>query len=244
MAARSCVKTSKLSVPRFGKEALEHALDAGRFDVPELERLLRVNSKLAAENCMRYREFCSPENLPMPAIGAYTGAVFKRLSPGDFSPEDLDYAQRKLRISSFLYGLLRPLDGIKPYRLEGNVRLPVRGGKTMFDYWKPLLTDYFIAEIKEQGGVLVNLASSEMKDLFEWKRVEEAVRVITPEFQVWKNGKLATVVMYAKMCRGEMTRFLLKERIENLEDLKKFSWEGFVFDESRSSDTHLLFTQL
>ena len=72
----------------------------------------------------------------------------------------------------------------------------------MFDYWKPILTDTFIKEIKARGGILINLASGEMKDLFDWKRVEQEVQVITPEFQVWKKGKLTTVVVYAKMCRG------------------------------------------
>ena len=82
------------------------------------------------------------------------------------------------------------------------MRLPEKGGITMFDYWKPLLTDCFIEEIKKRGGILVNLASGEMKDLFDWKRVESEVRVVTPDFQVWKGGKLKTVVIYAKMCRG------------------------------------------
>ncbi len=147
-----------------------------------------------------------------------------------------------MRITSFLYGLLRPLDGIKPYRMEGDIRLPERGGMTMFDYWKPLLTDYFIANIKRQGGILVNLASGEMRDLFNWKRVEEEVRVITPEFQVWKGGQLKTIVIYAKMCRGEMLRYIIKNRIENPEDLKAFTWEGFAYDEGRSTDEHLQFT--
>ena len=111
----------------------------------------------------------------------------------------------------------------------------------MFDYWKPLLTDVFIEEIKRQGGVLLNLASAEMKDLFDWKRVEREVQVITPEFQVWKGEKLSTVVIYAKMCRGEMTRFFIKERITHPEQLKSFEWEGFAFDEVRSTDNHWWF---
>ena len=173
--------------------------------------------------------------------GAYTGAVFKRILPKDFTADDFRYAQEHLRITSFLYGLLRPLDGIRPYRLEGDVRLPEKGGITMFDYWKPLLTDYFIEEIKKRGGILVNLASGEMKDLFDWKRVESEVRVITPDFQVWKGGKLKTVVIYAKMCRGEMVRYIIKNRIGCPEDLRGFSWEGFTFDEELSTDNHLQF---
>ncbi|MCR6508971.1 MULTISPECIES: peroxide stress protein YaaA [Bacteroides] len=242
MASRCSVVVPEVTVPKFEAEAVRNALEMSQYPVSELERLLRVNTKIATENCLRFHDFCSEENHPMPAICAYTGAVFKRILPKDFSVEDFRYAQEHLRITSFLYGLLRPLDGIKPYRLEGDIRLPEKGGVSMFDYWKPLLTDCFIEEIKNSGGVLVNLASAEMKDLFEWKRVEREVRVITPEFQVWKDGQLKTIVIYAKMCRGEMTRFIVKNRIGRPEDLKAFAWEGFALDESRSTNHHWQFT--
>ena len=222
--------------PRFTDEALRHALSLARYPASELGGMLRVNAKIAAENYIRYQDFCSEDNLLVPAIGAYTGAVFKRIAPKDFTTDDFLFAQEHLRIISFLYGLLRPLDGIRPYRLEGDVRLPENGGVTMFDYWKPLLTDVFIEDVKRQDGVLLNLASAEMKDLFDWKRMEREVRVITPEFRVWKGDKPATVVIYAKMCRGEMTRFFIKNRITHPEQLKSFSWEGFTFDEGRSTE--------
>ena len=112
----------------------------------------------------------------------------------------------------------------------------------MFEYWRPLLTDYFVAEIQKQGGLLTNLASAEMKDLFQWKEVTQAVQVVTPEFMVYKNGKPTTVVVCAKMCRGEMTRFILKNRIEDVEALKSFEWEGFTFDEALSREGHMFFT--
>ena len=122
------------------------------------------------------------------SLSQYTGAVFKRIAPRDFTADDFAFAQDHLLITSFLYGLLRPLDGIRPYRLEGDVCLPERGGLSMFDYWKPLLTDVFIEAVRQQGGVLLNLASGEMKNLFDWRRVEREVQVVTPEFQVWKGG--------------------------------------------------------
>ena len=112
----------------------------------------------------------------------------------------------------------------------------------MFSYWHSRLTDVFIEDIKKAGGMLCNLASDEMKSLFDWRRVEKEVHVITPEFQVWKNGKLASIVIYIKMSRGEMTRFILKNRIENPEDLKSFSWEGFEFNESLSNEKKFVFT--
>lgn len=244
MTGRSKIQTPATTTPLFQAEAIQNALDMSQFSAEELERLLRVNSKIAAENYLRFQDFTSETNLPLPALLAYTGIVYKRIQPQDFTLEDFRYAQDHLRITSFLYGLLRPLDRIRNYRMEGDIRLPERDGLSMFDYWKPVLTDGFIEEIKAQGGVLVNLASGEMKDLFDWKRVEREVQVITPEFQVWKKGKLTTVVVYAKMCRGELTRFIIKNRIENPEELKGFRWEGFGFDAERSTDHHYLFSLL
>lgn len=242
MTAHSKIKTPVTSIPRFQAEAVQNALDMSQFSAAELERLLRVNNKIAASNYLRFHDFCSEANAALPALLAYTGMVYKHIAPQDFTTEDFLYAQDHLRLTSFLYGLLRPLDLIKNYRMEGDVRLPERGGITLFDYWKPILTEVFIETIKAQGGVLINLASAEMKDLFHWKRVEQEVRIITPEFQVWKKGKPTTVVVYAKMCRGEMTRFIIKNRIEKPEDLKRFNWEGFSFDEGRSTDVNYLFS--
>lgn len=241
MALRCSAAVPEMSVPEFEAEAVRNALEMSQYSSADLERLLRVNAKIAAENRLRFHDFCSEDNRPMPAIGAYTGMVYKRISPKDFTEDDFYYAQKHLRITSFLYGLLRPLDGIKPYRLEGDARLPEKGGISLFEYWKPLLTDCFISEIKAQGSVLVNLASGEMKELFDWKRVEAEVRVITPDFRVWKEGQLKTIVIYAKMCRGEMARFIIKNRIDRPEDLKAFSWEGFMLDETRSGDDHWRF---
>lgn len=243
MASRCSTTVPVVTIPEFEMMALQNAMEMSQYSAVELEKLLRVNAKIASENRFRYHDFCSEDNRSMPAICAYTGAVYKRILPNDFTSDDFYYAQDHLRITSFLYGLLRPLDGIKLYRLEGDVRLPEKGDISMFDYWKPLLTDYFITEIKRRGGVLVNLASGEMQGLFDWKKVEQEIRVITPEFQVWKEGKLKTIVIYTKMCRGEMVRFIIKNRMERPEDLKSFAWEGFEFDEERSAGNHLQFTQ-
>ena len=151
MASHCSLKVPEVTVPYFEAEAVRNALEMSQVSAAELEKLLKVNAKIAAENRARFHDFCSEDNRPMPAIGAYTGAVFKRILPKDFTADDFRYAQEHLRITSFLYGLLRPLDGIRPYRLEGDVRLPEKGGITMFDYWKPLLTDYFIEEIKKHS---------------------------------------------------------------------------------------------
>ena len=124
MSDVSKTKTPLTTFPGFRKEAAEVALQMSQFSVEELERLLKVNPKIAVENYRRYQAFHSEGTRELPALLAYTGIVFKRVHPQDFSEEDFCYAQDHLRLTSFCYGLLRPLDMIRPYRLEGDVRLP------------------------------------------------------------------------------------------------------------------------
>lgn len=236
------VKVPLITEPLFHKEAAEIALQMSQFSVDELERELQVNAKIAVENYKRYQTFFADGVGQLPAVLGYTGIVFKRLSPRSFQPKDFLYAQDYLRFTSFCYGLLRPLDQIHPYRLEGNVILPEFGGLTLFAYWQAKLTDLLIKDVKRAGGVLCYLASNEMHGLFDWKRVEEEVEVVTPDFHIWKNGKLKTIVVYTKMCRGEMARFIIKNQIKDTESLKQFSWEGFEYNERLSTEKHLIFT--
>lgn len=229
----NCTRHTTLSTtPYFQLQANENALQMASFSEERLMKLLRTNADIARENKLRYHHFFDNDVHKCPAAFSYDGMVFKKLAMEDFSDEELRFANTHLLISSFLYGLLRPLDLICKYRLEGDVILPEHNGKSMFDYWKPLLTDYFIDYIKADDGILINLASDEMKDLFEWKRVVKEVKVISPEFRTMKDGKLKTIVIYTKMCRGAITRYILKNRLTSPEDLKSFEFEGFHHDSS------------
>ena len=107
------------------------------------------------------------------------------------------------------------------------MKLPVAANHTLFSYLKDLFTDLFIEEIRQNGGTLAYFASDEIRGLFHWDKVLSAVKVITPEFHIWKGGKLSTVVVYTKMARGEMARYIKKNRMTDPEALKAFSWEGF-----------------
>lgn len=238
MADRSAVRPHSTTEPRFAGDAGRLAARLGALPADELARALRVNDRLAAENRQRYLRFHDAEALP--AITAYAGIVFRRLAPESFTPDELLYAQRHLHITSFLYGLLRPLDAIRPYRLEGSVR-PFDDERTLFDFWRDRLTDPLIESVLSDDGVLVNLASDEMKRLFDWRRVCREVRVITPSFRLDDGERLRTVVVYTKMCRGEMTRYLLRRRIDDPEALRDFAWEGFRFDAGRSRPDAPLF---
>lgn len=244
MSETEKVQSPFRTTPRFESDAKEIAFSMSLLDVSELERLLRVNSKIAVENYKRFQAFLGEEAKHIPALWAYTGIVFKRLAPKQFSDEELAYVQDHLRMTSFCYGLLRPFDEISPYRLEGDVRLSELSDGTLFTYWRSRLTDLFISEIKATGGLLCYLASDEMRGLFDWRRVEAEVRVITPEFRVWKNGKWTTIVVYTKMCRGEMSRFILKQRLTTVEELLNFQWEGFEYNPTLSTTDHPVFTQM
>lgn len=246
----SCAKTmTQTSVtvppvvtsPHFLSQVREAAMELAQWKAEELGEKLKVNSKIAAEVALSYRQFFDETPAALSALCAYTGAVFKRIDVRTFTEADWTFAQEHLRIISFLYGLLSPTDLIKNYRLEGNISLDCRGGKNNFHYWKALLTDYFIAQIQAKGGVLLNLASAEMQDLFHWKKLTSAVTVVSPEFVVMKGGKLKTIVIYAKMCRGEMTRFVIKNRIQHPEELLSFQWEGFRYDATLSTPEHPIF---
>ena len=229
------------TTPMFKEHAIREAIELSEKSTEELANILHVNTDIALKNHMRYRDFLSEDPSPIPALFAYNGAVFKNISPRTLSKEDLIYAQDHLLITSFLYGLLRPLDSIKGYRLEGNIKLAENGGLSMFDFWKGELTDLLINLVNKNGGTIVYLASEEMKELFDWKKVERNINIIYPEFQVMKKDKLKTIVIYTKMCRGQMTRFILENRIKDVEMLKSFSWEGFSFNQERSSKNKFSF---
>ena len=161
----------------------------------------------------------------------------------DFTEDDFLYANDHLRIASICYGLLRPLDLIKPYRMEYEVKLPELGEGNMYNYWRPRQTELLIDEVKKSDNILINLASQEIQGAYDWKKVGSTVRIITPELKVWKDGKAQTIVIYMKMARGQMTRYILKNRITDPEALKNFSWEGFTYDESLSNGDNWVFLQ-
>ena len=216
------VEVPQITRPRFVAEAEQAVRELQTWTVEDLGRALKINPQQAAENALRMAHFFADDTPEVPALLAYTGIVFQQIDAEQFSHSDLDYAQQHLFITSFLYGLLRPLDGIRPYRMEGPVRIPMGDGPTRFDYWKGLLTDFLIDAVKADDGVLLNDASAEMKRLFDWKRVQREVQVLTPDFKTIEGDREKSVVVYTKMCRGLLARHVLKNRISSVDELLTF----------------------
>ena len=228
MVATTSIAVPRCSTPHYLKEACHHAMQMAGFSPNALQQLLGISSKLAGEVFRRYQTFFDDSNPPIAAITAYHGVVFKHMQLEQFSSDDFDYAQRHLWITSFLYGLLRPLDGIKCYRMEGKVVLPQHDG-SMFEYWRSRLTDAFINSIKADDGVLIDLGSSEMRQLFNWSSVEAELRVVKPNFLVAKGDKVSMPSVWAKKCRGAMTAWLIRNRVADTAQLTRFTFDGFAY---------------
>lgn len=228
MTTRPELSPALSTKPGFLKEAERHARQLATFTEAELEKALKCNARLAILNKLRYLSFFDPGGSG-PAVLSYNGMVYRHLRAWEFTEADYAYANNHLWICSFLYGLLRPMDQIRNYRLEGSVKLPDNDDRSMFDFWKPLLTDVLIDSVKQDDGCLVHLATEEMTRLFDWKLVKREVKVVEPQFFIREGDKLKTIVVYTKMCRGTMTHYILRNRLRTREELTAFSYEEFHY---------------
>ncbi len=219
-----------LSTPRFQSVADGLAVEMAAMDIDELARQLDCSRKLAAENWQRYQHFFIAEKCP--AILAYNGQAYKHLRARTLDEETLCFAQRHLWITCFLYGLLRPMDGVVPYRMEHCVSLDATDNRPIHQFWKDKLTDVLIDSVKADDGILVHLSTEEYEHLFDWRRVKEEVKVIQPLFYVRQGDKLKMQAVWAKSCRGAMVRFILQNRLLLPDELCLFSYEGFEYDAS------------
>lgn len=213
-----------------------------RLKPADLSELMHISDKLAELNWKRNREWktpFTPENARA-AVYAFNGDVYQGLDAYTLSVEKMEALQDKLRILSGLYGLLKPLDLIMPYRLEMGTNLAVGEYKNLYEFWRPMLAKSLNKEMKK-GEVLVNLASKEYFDAMDTKLLK--ARVITPEFRDYRNGKLAVIALFAKKARGMMVRYIAENNIENAEDLKGFHSEGYGFDERLSTEDKWVFTR-
>jgi cytoplasmic iron level regulating protein YaaA (DUF328/UPF0246 family) len=241
MHSPSEVKAEPLSEPLFQSVANVLAQEMSRMEVDELALQLGCNRKIAAENWLRYNNFMASHRVP--ALIAYDGQAYKHLRAETLSDEAIGFLQKHLWVTCFLYGLLRPMDGIVPYRMEHTVVLEATGDKPVNQFWRDRLTDVLISSIRADDGVLVHLSTAEYERLFHWKRICNEVKVVQPLFHVRKNGRLTTQAVWAKACRGAMVRYIAENHISNPTELMAFQYEGFVFCQAESTDAILRFVR-
>jgi uncharacterized protein len=208
----------------------------------ELMSLMEISDKLADLNWQRNQEWTTPFTAKnaRPALYAFNGDVYTGLDAYTIPTAKLNRLQDTLRILSGLYGLLKPLDLIQPYRLEMGTQMPVGDNKNLYEFWKQSLTESLNAEL-EDNELFINLASQEYFGAIDEKALK--VPVITPEFKDYKDGKLRMVSFFAKKARGMMVRYIIDKNVKTLRGLKGFNYEGYAFDAKLSKGNTLVFTR-
>jgi cytoplasmic iron level regulating protein YaaA (DUF328/UPF0246 family) len=208
----------------------------------EIGELMSLSEKLADLNFQRYQEFKLPEkgDDSRQALFAFKGDVYQGLDAYTLSSEAISFSEDHLRILSGLYGVLRPLDLMQPYRLEMGTSLQVKQSDNLYEFWKSKLTAYLNEELKNEGsGIVLNLASNEYFGAIDSNGLD--ARVVEPTFKDYKNGKLKTISFFLKKARGYMARYVLENQISNPEDLRGFNTEGYSWSEELSSENKPVF---
>lgn len=245
--AKTLDYTTPLATTRYTQPALleksQQLINVARDLSPaQIASLMSISDKLALLNAQRFNDWqpnFTPENARQ-AILAFKGDVYTGLQAETFSEADFDFAQQHLRMLSGLYGLLRPLDLMQPYRLEMGTRLANPAGKDLYSFWGETLTEALNQALAAQGDdLLINLASDEYFKAVQPKKLNG--RLIKPVFLDEKNGKFKIISFYAKKARGLMCRYIIENRLQQAEQLKQFNLDGYFFDEESSRDNELVF---
>lgn len=213
-----------------------------QYKPAQLSELMGISAKLAQLNYERYQQWKSPYNdkVSFNAIFAFRGEVFKGIDIDSFSEKELEYTNEHLRILSGLYGILKPMDAILPYRLEMGTKLKLKENNNLYQYWGNHITTSINKHLsKFDEDTLINLASEEYFKSINQKMLK--ANIITPVFKEHKNGKYKVISIFAKKARGKMTRFILKHRINDPIDIKHFTENGYYFSDKLSTESQFTF---
>jgi cytoplasmic iron level regulating protein YaaA (DUF328/UPF0246 family) len=236
--------TRKISQPELLARSSSLMDDARKLTPEGIQKLMGVSEPLAQLNHKRFMNWGEPftrENAKQ-AILAFKGDVYTGLEAETMKAADFDYAQKHLRLLSGLYGVLRPLDLMQPYRLEMGLKFANSGGKNLYEFWGEDITDKLNSQLKSiKSGVLVNLASNEYFRAVKPKLLN--ADIVTPVFKDLKNGKYKVISFFAKKARGRMTRFIIDKRLQDVAGLKKFKADGYRYNAVESTARELVFTR-
>ncbi len=230
------------TIPSFLQESKSLINYLLKMKKEEIGKLMSISQKLTDLNYERYRSWNKDFNITNArhAISCFTGDVYKGLDVNSFSSDDLNYSQHHLRILSGLYGVLRPLDLMKPYRLEMGVKLKTERGKNLYDFWENKITENLNQNLSDNNNqYLINLASNEYFDSVHKNKLIK--KVITPKFLDEKNGVYKVISFFAKKARGSMASYIIKNKIETLEGLQQFDGLKYRFSSEKSDESNLVF---
>jgi hypothetical protein len=237
-------KANNPSQPEFLDEAQLLVDKLKNYSPAKLQELMRINPKLADLNAKRYMDWQQPftEVNARQALLVFKGEVFTGLKAEDLNNDDLEFSQDHLRILSGLYGVLRPLDLIQPYRLEIGTKLKTGKAKDLYQFWGNKITNSINMALKDTDqNVIINLASNEYFNSIDRKKLN--AEVYTPTFKDYSNGTYKFLTVYGKRARGMMARFIIKNRITDVEKLKLFEEDGYYYNDNLSEGRNWVFTR-
>ena len=237
-------KTSVYTTPDYMGDSKLLIKQLRNYSAMDLAELMHLSMKLAELNFDRYEAWkptCTEKNAKQSVL-AFQGDVYQGLDAASLNASELKFAQQHLRILSGLYGILRPLDLMQPYRLEMGTRLETSRGKNLYEFWGSTLTEGLNKHLKKiKSDTLINLASNEYFKSVKPKELNATI--ITPAFKEFKNGDYKMIGIYAKRARGLMSRYIIKNKLKNPEDIKDFDDEGYRFNSKLSKDNNWVFTR-
>lgn len=243
----SKLATKKHSEPRMLERSADLVDVLAPMGPKKLAKLMNISAPLAEENAARYTEWSTPFTTKnaRPAVLAFNGDVYRGLQAGSFSERDFTHAQKTLRILSGLYGVLRPLDLMQPYRLEMGTKLKTSAGRTLYDFWGSDITDVLNKDLAESPGAraVVNLASNEYFGSVRTGELDGTL--ISPRFLDGKPGEEPKVkAFFAKQARGSMAAWIIQNRVSSMSALKGFDGMGYAHDPDRSTSAEPAFVRV
>ena len=227
------VQTSINSKPLFHNDAIKINSELKKESIESLCDLMGISSKLGELNWTRNQDFIKDSNYSKQAIFAFNGDVYDGLDINSLDNEKHQLVNNVIRILSGLYGILKPFDHIKPYRLEMGTKFSINGNKDLYDFWKSKVTNQLKSELAEDE-LIVNLASNEYFSVINSKKVSN--KIISPQFKDYKNGTLKIISFYAKKARGLMSRFIIDNNVKSVNEILSFDSGGYSYSKRDTAD--------
>jgi cytoplasmic iron level regulating protein YaaA (DUF328/UPF0246 family) len=231
-----------VSQPIFIKETEKLVKKLKKFSSKKLEKLFHVSPEIADLNYYRFQDWEQPieeKETIKPCIEVFNGEAYKGLNPFTFNEDELIYAQEHLRILSGLYGVLKPLDLMYPYRLEMGTKWEIdTKNKNLYAFWTEKITKQLKSE---KPAFIINVASNEYFKAIDFKKL--GIKTIVPVFKDFKNGEYKVIMMYAKHARGAMARFCIQNKISDVEQIKLFNSDGYSYNDLLSNENEWVFTR-
>ncbi len=243
MNFEGAIPASGTTMPLFPEKTATLVEVCRQLSERDIIAKMKVNATIAHDVYEYFQTFDFESTPRRAAALAYNGIAYKGLNAADFSKEDFDFAQQHLNILSALYGMLRPFDEIKPYRLEMHRKIVPAGCKSLYDYWENSLNDYLSRKLDKDDKIVIDVSSSEYGKILNPKKLTRGTRIISMNFLQHQGNNFKQIVVHTKKARGMLSRFIIKNKIYRLEDVKAFDSEGYFFYPKLSSSNEWFFVR-